>query len=207
MPWELWIGFVIATSALLMIPGPTVMVVVGYALRYGKRSGWATIPGVMAGDFTAMTISLLGAGAVLAASAELFTIMKLLGAAYLIWLGISLWRATPNLDTETEVASGSSLRGMFVNSWLVTALNPKGIAFFIAFVPQFVDPTQPAIAQFAILEATFLILAGVNVALWVFLTGKLRQRFSNPRILRTANQIGASFLIGAGLLTAFTKRV
>ena len=205
MPWELWIGFVLATSALLMIPGPTVMVVVGYALRYGKRSGWATIPGVMAGDFTAMTISLLGAGAVLAASAELFTIMKLLGAAYLIWLGISLWRATPNLDTETEVASGSSLRGMFVNSWLVTALNPKGIAFFIAFVPQFVVPTAgPVLVQFLIFGA-LLSLGGfvINGAVGVFASGAGRRLARGSRVL---DYISASVFAALAARLAILER-
>ena len=88
-----WISFVAATEALLIIPGPTVLLVISYALAQGKRSAWATVPGVAAGDFTAMALSLLGLGAVLAASAELFTVLKLAGAAYLVYLGIKLWRA------------------------------------------------------------------------------------------------------------------
>ncbi|MCP5083775.1 MAG: LysE family translocator [Alphaproteobacteria bacterium] len=94
MSIELWIAFVIASSVLLAVPGPTVMLVVSYALGRGKQTGWATVPGLTLGDFTAMTASLLGAGAVLATSATLFTILKLAGAGYLIWLGIGLWRAT-----------------------------------------------------------------------------------------------------------------
>ena len=98
MSIELWIAFTLASVVLLAIPGPTVMLVISYALGRGKTSGWATVPGVTLGDFTAMTASLLGAGAVLAASATLFTVLKLLGAAYLIWLGVNLWRAKPHLD-------------------------------------------------------------------------------------------------------------
>ena len=98
MSWELWIAFVVASSALLAIPGPTVLIVVSYALGKGRRTAWATVPGLTLGDFTAMTISLMGAGAILAASAELFTVLKLAGAAYLIWLGVRLWRARPDPD-------------------------------------------------------------------------------------------------------------
>lgn len=204
MSLELWIAFVAASIALLAIPGPTVMLVVSYALGRGPRSGWATVPGVTLGDFTAMTVSLLGAGAILAASATLFTALKLVGAAYLIWLGIRLWRA-PAVMPEARPAQGDD-RAMFWNSFAVTALNPKGIVFFIAFVPQFVDPTAPAFQQFAILEATFLALAAVNVALWVVLAGALRRSFRRPETLRWVNRVGGGFLIGAGLMTAMVRK-
>ena len=166
MSLELWIAFTLASSALLAIPGPTVMVVVSYALAKGRSSAWATVPGVTLGDFTAMTVSVLGAGAILAASATLFTALKLFGAAYLIWLGIQLWRADPSPEALTGAKSGAHGRRMFWNCYIVTALNPKSIVFFIAFVPQFVDPTGPLIIQFVILETTFLTLAAVNVAIW-----------------------------------------
>ena len=162
MSWELWIAFVAASSALLAIPGPTVLIVVSYALGKGRQSAWATVPGLTLGDFTAMTVSLMGAGAVLAASAELFTVLKLAGAAYLIWLGIKLWRARPDPGVTTGAAIGGDGRQMFLNSFVVTALNPKSIVFFIAFVPQFIDPAAPVLWQFVILETTFLFLAAVE---------------------------------------------
>lgn len=204
MTFEIWIAFALASAALLAIPGPTVMLVVSYALGRGKRSGWATIPGVTLGDFVAMTVSLAGAGAVLATSAALFTLLKLAGAAYLVWLGIGLWRSKP---APPQIGrTGGEMRGMFLNSFVVTALNPKGIVFFIAFVPQFVDPEAPLLPQFVILEATFLTLAALNILIWVVLAGEMRARFSRPETLRLINRIGGSFLIGAGLLTALTRR-
>lgn len=206
MSLELWIAFTLATCALLAMPGPTILLVVSYALGHGRASAWATVPGVTLGDFTAMTISLLGAGAVLAASATLFTLLKLLGAAYLIWLGIQLWRADATLDAMSGAPSGADGRRMFWNAYLVTALNPKSIVFFIAFVPQFVDPAAPMLAQFAVLEATFLTLAAINVALWAVLAGQMRARFQKPSTLRIVNRVGGSFLIGAGLLTAAARR-
>lgn len=206
MTLEIWVAFALASAALLAIPGPTVMLVVSYALRKGRSSGWATIPGVTLGDFVAMTISLAGAGAILAASATLFTVLKLAGAAYLIWLGIGLWRTEPEqLDIPRE--PHGEMRSMFVNSFVVTALNPKSIVFFIAFVPQFVDPTAPLLFQFVVLEATFLTLAALNILIWVLLVGRMRERFTQTSTLRLVNRIGGSFMIGAGLLTAVTRRV
>lgn len=201
MSFELWIAFALASAVLLAVPGPTVMLVVSYALGHGKTSGWATVPGVTLGDFTAMTASLLGAGAILAASATLFTILKLAGAAYLIWLGIQLWRARPRLDDLQDVERTKSQAAMFWNAYVVTALNPKSIVFFVAFVPQFVDPTAPALQQFIILETTFLVLATANVAVWAVLAGQMRSRFRRPETLRLVNRTGGGFLVGAGLLT------
>ncbi len=207
MSLELWIAFTLASSALLAIPGPTVMVVVSYALAKGRSSAWATVPGVTLGDFTAMTVSVLGAGAILAASATLFTALKLFGAAYLIWLGIQLWRADPSPEAVTSAESSAHGRRMFWNCYIVTALNPKSIVFFIAFVPQFIDPTGPLTIQFVILEATFLALAAVNVAIWALLIEQIRSRFQRPSTLRMVHRMGGSFLIGAGLLTAAVRRV
>lgn len=206
MSWEFWIAFALASAALLAIPGPTVIVVASYALAKGRSSAWATVPGVTLGDFTAMTVSVLGAGAILAASATLFTALKLLGAAYLVWLGIQLWRADPSPEAMTGTTAAPQRRRMFWNAYIVTALNPKSIVFFIAFVPQFVDPTRPLALQFIILETTFLFLAAVNVAVWALLIERVRGRFQRPSTLRAVNRIGGSFLIGAGLLTAVTRR-
>lgn len=204
---ETWIAFTLASMALLAIPGPTVLLVVSYALGHGKQSAWATVPGVALGDFTAMTVSLLGAGAILAASATLFTFLKLIGAAYLIWLGIRLWRAAPHLEeSDSSLTAAKSKSSMFWSAYIVTALNPKGIVFFVAFVPQFVDPTLPVLNQFIILEATFVTLATITVALWALFSGHMRTRFKKTETLQRVNRTGAGFLISAGVLTATMQR-
>lgn len=201
MALDLWLAFTLASMTLLTIPGPTVLLVVSYALGQGRQTAWASVPGVALGDFTAMTISLLGAGALLATSATLFTAMKWAGAIYLAWLGIKLWKDQSSLDDLKAAKGNQSNKSIFLNSFVVTALNPKGIVFFVAFVPQFIDPAQPAFLQFAILEATFVILATINITLWALLAGRLRERFKHPKSLQRTNKIGASFLIGAGFMT------
>ncbi|HUS55002.1 MAG TPA: LysE family translocator [Thermohalobaculum sp.] len=208
MSLEIWIAFSFASAILLAIPGPTVMLVVSYALGRGRESAWATVPGVALGDLTAMTVSLAGAGAVLATSATLFTVLKLCGAAYLVWLSVGLWRAAPEkltLDGGTLAPKG--LRRMFWNAYVVTALNPKSIMFFIAFVPQFAVTDAPLVPQFGILIATFVGLAAVNTVLWAVLVGEMRQRFEQPATLKLINRAGGGILIGAGVLTAMARRV
>jgi len=207
MTLEVWLGFALASAVLLAIPGPTVMLVVSFALGRGRESAWATVPGVSLGDLTAMTVSLAGAGAVLAASATLFSVLKLAGAAYLVWLGIGLWRAAPEkLMLARARGTARGFRGMFWQAYVVTALNPKSIVFFIAFVPQFVAADAPLVPQFVLMVATFVTLAGVNVALWALLVGEMRRRFERPGMMRWINRIGGSFLIGAGVLTALARR-
>jgi threonine/homoserine/homoserine lactone efflux protein len=202
----IWLAFAAASSIMLAIPGPTVMMVASYAMSRGRATGWATVPGVALGDLTAMTVSLAGAGAVLAAAADLFTILKLAGAAYLVWLGVQLWRSEPKLAAAPASNGRRDKAKMFANAHVVTALNPKGIVFFVAFVPQFVDPARPLLAQFAILIATFVILGAINAAFWAVMAGTMRSRFSSPGALRLVNRLGGSAMIGAGLLTAMTRR-
>ncbi len=202
MTLEIWLAFVLASSTMLAIPGPTLMLVISYALGRGKSTALATVPGVTLGDFTAMTISLLGAGAILAASATLFTVLKLVGAAYLIWLGYKLWREKPNWQSLQNTQNDKSKPAMFWQAYAVTSLNPKSIVFFVAFVPQFVNASAPVFSQFVILEITFLVLATVNAALWALAAGHMRRWFTTPAALKAVNRTGGSFLIFAGLITA-----
>src|SRR6201991_1072767 len=118
MTFSLWLAFVAATSILLVIPGPTVLLVVSYALGQGWRTALPMAVGVALGDFTAMTLSMLGLGALLAASATLFTALKWIGAAYLVWLGIKLWRAGGTLDADPRREAVQPVR-MIAHAWLV----------------------------------------------------------------------------------------
>ncbi len=205
MALELWFALVAASIALLMVPGPVVMLLFSQTLSNGRTSCWAAIPGVVLGDFFAMTVSLAGAGAVLAASATLFTILKLFGAAYLIWLGISLWRAAPKaMETKAGNAVQSKWK-IFRQAFIVTALNPKDIVFFVAFLPQFVDPTRPAFAQLVTIEATFLVLVAISTCSWIFVGSQLRNGLKNPAALSVLNKLGAGSLIGAGAVTAVSR--
>lgn len=153
-----------------------------------------------------MSASLAGAGAILAASVGLFTAMKVIGALYLLWLAYKLWTA-PLAGIRTEDnAPERSLWRLFRQSILISALNPKGPVFYMAFVPQFIDPSQPAFAQFAILTATFLAVAGINGIGWLALASALRDRLQGPFVMRLINRVGAACLGVAGVFALRASR-
>jgi threonine/homoserine/homoserine lactone efflux protein len=198
---ETWLAFVAASAILLIIPGPTILLVISYALGRGMRAALPVALGVALGDFTAMTLSLLGLGALLATSALLFGILKWIGAAYLVWLGINLWRAGARLNVAAS-HEDTPARNMLGHAWLVTALNPKSITFFVAFLPQFLDPSLGFWRQMLIFEATFLGLAFANAVGYGLIASRARALVQNPRAVGLFNRVGGSLLIGAGLAAA-----
>lgn len=208
MPIETWLAFVAASAVLLAIPGPTILLVISYALGHGRKVASATVAGVALGDFTAMTASMLGLGALLATSAALFTVLKWVGAAYLIYLGIKLWRAPVSTQVTPEAGEVPSERPLriFLHTYVVTALNPKSIMFFVAFLPQFLDLTRPLFVQMAIFETTFLVFATLNATLYALLAAMARGTIRKPRVQTIVNRAGGSLMIGAGLLTLGWRR-
>jgi threonine/homoserine/homoserine lactone efflux protein len=194
-----WLAFFVASNILLAVPGPTALVIVSYALGHGRRPAAAVVTGVALGDFTAMTCSMLGLGAILAASSLVFTGLRWIGGLYLIYLGIKLWRA-PVMAPDAQAAPMLSLKRIFAHAYAVTALNPKSIVFFIAFVPQFIDMGRPFAPQVVILEATFVTLSALNAALYGWLAAKAREKLKSARVQKTVNRTGAAALMGAGML-------
>lgn len=202
MSFEHWLAFVAASAVLLAIPGPTVLLVISHALSHGRRATAPTVAGVALGDFTAMTASMLGLGALLAASALLFTVLKWLGAAYLVYLGIKLWRVRVADEAGQPQAVPDSRWRIFLHSYAVTALNPKSIVFFVAFLPQFLVASQPLLPQMAAFEATFLALAFLNALSYALVASAARRTIRKPKVQRAINRTGGTLLIGAGALTA-----
>ena len=200
MTFEAWIAFTAATAVLLVIPGPTILLVISYALGQGWRTAFPIAVGVALGDFTAMTLSMLGVGALLATSAMVFTALKWIGAAYLIWLGIKLFRAGGSLDAKPREDAAPSWK-MLGHAWLVTALNPKSITFFVAFLPQFLDTKGDFWTQMLIFEATFITLAFANAMGYALIASRARAVVSNPRAIGLFNKAGGTLLIGAGVAT------
>src|SRR3990167_9552071 len=200
MSFEAWAAFAAASAVLLVIPGPTVLLVVSYALGQGWRTALPMAVGVALGDFTAMTLSMLGLGALLATSATLFTALKWVGAAYLVYLGIKLWRAGDTLEAAPRTDAVSAAR-MLGHAWLVTALNPKSIPFFVAFLPAFLDPAADFLTQMLVFETTFLVLAFANAFGYALVASKARRFVGNPRAISVVHKVGGGLLVGAGVAT------
>lgn len=201
-----WLAFAAAAGILLVMPGPTVLLVVSYALSRGRRSAWATVPGVALGDLTAMTASLLGLGAILATSATLFTTLKWIGAAYLIYLGIKTWRAEPAPLLAVEEATARSRVSITGHAYVVTALNPKSIAFYVAFLPQFVDPNRASWPQLAALGGTFLVLATINASVYAIVAGEAQRLFRSCQARKRLNRLSGVLLIACGGLVGSIRR-
>lgn len=198
---ELYLAFVVATVIALVVPGPTILLVVSYALARGRNVTLALVSGVILGDLIAMSVTLTGLGIVLAASVSAFTMMKWAGALYLAWMGIGMIRkagtATAELQAVGQRGSGTAFRDGFI----VTLLNPKSIGFFIAFVPQFIDSANPVVPQFLIMIVTFVGLGGINVLAYALLAARLRDKVTRPGALAWLQRAGGGVLI---CLAAFT---
>lgn len=207
MDFSLWLAFVAAATVILIIPGPTVILVASHAMAHGRKVALATAAGVALGDFVAMTASLMGLGALVLASATLFTGLKWIGAGYLIFLGVKLWLSAQDVSVEDlSVARAATTKGLFRHAFIVTALNPKSIVFFIAFVPQFLYAQAPLGPQFTLLIATFVTLATLNALAYALLADKLRTKIAKPGVLKGLTRLGGGVLVALGVATAATRR-
>ena len=180
MHLETWLAFLGASALLLVLPGPTILTVISYSITHGRRARLPLVLAVALGDSTALLLSLVGLGALLSASAFWFTVVKTVGGLYLLYLGFAAARRR-GAGHAAPGEAGSRWK-LFANTYLVTALNPKGIIFFVAFLPQFIDPAGDTVRQMWILSATFVTCAGLNAAAYALFAGQARRcLLASPR--------------------------
>jgi len=203
---ELWLAFVAAAAILLVIPGPTILTVISYSVAHGRRAAFPLVAAVVLGDSTALALSILGLGALLAASAFWFSLVKWTGGLYLLYLGMKLLRAERSPLENAGPAGPGSRRGLFLNTYLVTALNPKGIVFFVAFLPQFINPDKDAALQIWGLAVTFVVMAMINAGLYAVFAAAARRLLESPQARKRFNFAGGSLLAAAGLWALLARR-
>ncbi len=199
MSIELWLAYVAASAIVLIVPGPTILTVISYSIAHGRRATPAVVPGVALGDSTALAVSLLGLGALLAASASLFTAVKLVGGLYLVYLGVKMLHAGITAKGLAMRAAPDPRRKMFLNTYIVTALNPKSIMFFVAFLPQFVDRSANVTQQLWLLAVTFVVMATLNSSMYSLFAASAHRLLSSPMAQRRLNLLGGSILTAAGV--------
>jgi threonine/homoserine/homoserine lactone efflux protein len=153
-----WLIYFLAVLGLTFTPGPNGLLALTHGAIYGSRKTMATILGGSLGFATVIGLSMFGIGALLAASAQLLIVMKFVGGAYLIWLGIQVWRSPSLGESKTTVSTNVSSFSLFRQGALAALTNPKGILFFVAFLPQFIDPTFSLLTQFVVMALTFVII-------------------------------------------------
>lgn len=206
MDWRIWMGFVAASAVMGLIPGPGVTSIVGYALSSGRRSALAAVAGMALGNAVAMTLSLAGAGAILAASALAFSVLKWAGALYLIALGvITFARARRSAEAMAANVVPIRPRTAFWSNVAVGTFHPKTIVFFVAFAPQFISPRADYTMQAAILIATFVAVVGLTDTAYALAAARASRFLKGPRAMLWSKRTGGGVLIAAGVATAAAR--
>jgi len=194
-------AFVAATAVLMLIPGPNVALIVANSLTFGARAGLLTVAGTSAAMVAQLTVASLGVTAIFGALAQAFDVLRWLGVAYLLWLGIRAWREPAGDLSKTGPVSP---RATFGRGFFVSLTNPKTLAFYAAFLPQFLDPGAALGPQMAILSLTFVAVAIMIDSGWALLAARARGVMA--RFGRLRNRLTGAALVGAALGLALARR-
>lgn len=206
MDLNLYIAFFVATTIMILLPGPTVMLTVAHSISFGWRRALATVAGATIGIAIQLAITLIGMTSLMVLMAAWFEGLRWLGVAYLAYLGIQQWRARPEAEAETNPVVARSGRSLLIQGVVVTTANPKSMFFLAAFFPQFIDPLAAPVPQFALLGVTFLAITFGFTALWAVVAGHAGSAFRTRRGILLRNRIAGTLMLGAGLGLALARR-
>jgi homoserine/homoserine lactone efflux protein len=201
-----WITFFLACWAISLSPGPGAIAAMSAGLNQGFRRGYSTVLGLVLGIWTQMIVVVIGLGAVIKASETAFTTMKFLGAVYLVWIGISQWRASDRplvAATDTPIRTR---RQLIMRGWVINATNPKGTIFMLAVVPNFIDLSHPLASQYFIIMMSLSFTDLVVMAGYVALAAKVLRALDEPHHVRVMNRcFGGLFMVAGTLLATFRR--
>lgn len=201
MNWQLFGAFLVITAVLVITPGPIVTLVIATGARDGVRAALATVAGTTIGNAVLIGAIAFGLNWVLKASVELFEILRWAGAAYLVWLGIQAWR-----KAGEDAGPPPRHRVHFSRGMIVALTNPKTIAFFTAFLPQFVDPSLPVERQLAVMCIVSVLIAGALDSIWGIAAGLGRSWFLKHTRRVLLNRLSGIALIGGGIWLSLMRR-
>lgn len=198
------LSFALASFVIVIVPGPTVTLTLANSMKYGTRAGLANVLGTEIGLLTMIAVLAFGLSAVVAHMASIFGVLKLVGAAYLVWLGIKLWRSDGNLG---EMRAGRRPpRSFILQGFLVIWSNPKALFFFGAFIPQFINPALgDAAGQTVLYGVIFMAVATIFDGCYALLGGRAGAWLSRKRI-RIVERVAGTCLIGGGVWLALSRR-
>jgi len=201
-----WITFFLACWAISLSPGPGAIAAMSAGLNQGFRRGYMTVLGLVLGIWTQMIVVVIGLGAVIKASETAFTTMKFLGAAYLVWIGISQWRASDRPLVAARDTPILTRRQLIVRGWAINATNPKGTIFMLAVVPNFIDLSRPLASQYAVIMMSLSFTDLVVMAGYVALAAKVLRALDEPHHVRLMNRCFGGLFVVAGTLLATFRR-
>jgi homoserine/homoserine lactone efflux protein len=203
---HLFLAYCFAVAILVLMPGPIVTLVIANSLSQGSRSGLATVAGASIGNAILLGATAVGLVAFFAWLSEIFQLVRWAGAVYLIWLGIRAWRVRGGQETAIAPAEKRSVRAVFLQGFLVAITNPKAIVFYIAFLPQFIDPHLSAAPQLLIMIGTMIVMALLSDSAYALLAGRARGWFTSPQRRRLQRRISGTLLIGVGCGLLLVRR-
>lgn len=205
MSIELYLAFVLAASVLILIPGPNVTLIVANSLTYGARIAFTTIAGTTMAQIVQLSLTVAGMTTAMSAMAGWFDWLRWLGVAYLLWLGIRMWRSSPERMVDAALPRERAGR-LFWQGFLVSLTNPKTLLFYAAFLPQFVDPAVAPMPQFALLSATLLVVSLTFDSSYCLLAGRIRPWLRGAAVARLRNKVTGTLLIASGVGLALARR-
>lgn len=213
MDFSIWLPFFAAAWAISFSPGAGAVAAMGAGLSHGFKRGYVMTYGLVLGIWTQLLVVGVGLGALIAASSTAFAIVKWVGVAYLVWLGIKQFRApvpsqdaTPEADAPTLPTQSETGRQLFLRGWMVNSFNPKGTVFLLAVVPQFLDLTRSLPLQYMVIGATLAFTDLVVMAGYTALAAKVLGLLRSPSQVKTLNRVFGSLFVGAGVLLSLFKR-
>ncbi|GAP35977.1 LysE family transporter [Piscinibacter sakaiensis] len=208
MDFSVWLAFFAAAWAISLSPGAGAVAAMSAGVAHGFVRGYVMTFGLVLGIWTQVLVVGVGLGALIAASALAFAIVKWVGVAYLVWLGLRQWRApgTPLADGADAPAAVWSARALFLRGWAVNAVNPKGTVFLLAVVPQFLDPAQPLGPQYLVIAATLGFTDLVVMAGYTALAARVLRMLRRPAQVKALNRLfGGLFMVAGALLATFKR--
>lgn len=204
MTLAVWLGFLLASILIAVTPGPGAVLSMSNGMRHGYRSAFVGILGLQVALLAHLLLVAIGFGALLAASEVAFSLVKFVGAAYLVWLGIQKWRARPQ-PIAAELEKQPS-RGLFLQGLLVNLTNPKAIIFVAALVPQFVDPALTLLPQYLLIAATLCLTDTLVMSTYALSAVRLGRWLRDPGMLRLQNRLFGGMFVSAGAALAVSSR-
>lgn len=207
MDFTTWLTFFAASWAISISPGAGALAAMNAGLNHGFRRGYITTLGLVLGILTQVVVVGVGLGALVATSNTAFQIVKWVGAAYLVWLGIQQWRAPARpLATAQASAAQTSTRSLVLKGWMINAANPKGTVFLLAVVPQFLNLQQPLLAQYAIIGMTLGFTDLVVMAGYTALAARVLSALKSTAHVRALNRVfGTLFMVAGASLSVFKR--
>jgi homoserine/homoserine lactone efflux protein len=207
MEWNVWLGFFVASWAISISPGAGAVAAMNAGLQHGFARGYFLTFGLILGLWSQLVLVGAGLGALIVASSAAFTLVKWLGVAYLLWLGIGQWRAPAvGLHAEGGRGASTSRRAILLRGWALNTVNPKGTLFMLAVVPQFLDPSRPLVAQYLVIGATLAFTDLVVNAGYTAFASKALAALRTPHRMRWVNRTFGSLFVALAAMLATVKR-